>query len=225
MENGLVEVTDKCCEKKEHSVLCHEGFGQSVPPETIVHIIEDTFLSSTKVIELDNFSCGRFIVVGQDTTVCVFSFPKILHTIHPFLSLNHKSVCFTIPFLNKDRARFKLNAIDFLGFSASESKDVIVERTAAVSADIEGLAVFLYFLHDFLRTWTTISSETIDSEHVLFKSFKEPLQRVLLMETNICVAIAILNANNQVANNRYTRAITGKLLVCRFASYFSVSMN
>ena len=33
----------------------HEGFGQSVPPETIVHIIEDTFLSSTKVIELDNF--------------------------------------------------------------------------------------------------------------------------------------------------------------------------
>ena len=54
--------------------------------------------------------------------------------------------------LNKDRVQFKLNAIDFLGFPASESKDVIVERTAAVSADIEGLAVFLYFLHDFLRT-------------------------------------------------------------------------
>ena len=27
-----------------------------------------------------------------------------------------------------------------------------IERTAAVSADIEGLAVFLYFLHDFLGT-------------------------------------------------------------------------
>ena len=26
----------------EHCVLCHEGYGQSVPPETIVHIIEDT---------------------------------------------------------------------------------------------------------------------------------------------------------------------------------------
>ncbi|KXA31747.1 hypothetical protein HMPREF3226_02890, partial [Prevotella corporis] len=56
-----------------------------------VHIIEDTFLSSTKVIEPDNFSYGRIIVVSQDTTVCVFSFPKILHTSHPFLSLNHKS--------------------------------------------------------------------------------------------------------------------------------------
>ena len=91
LNNGLVKVTDKCCKKKEHCVLCHEGFGQSVPPETIVHIIEDTFLSSTKVIEPDNFSYGRIIVVSQDTTVCVFSFPKILHTIHPFLSLNHKS--------------------------------------------------------------------------------------------------------------------------------------
>ena len=39
MDNGLVEVTDKCSKKKEHGVLCHEGFGQSVPPETIVHIL------------------------------------------------------------------------------------------------------------------------------------------------------------------------------------------
>ena len=104
------------------------------------------------VIELDNFSCERSIVVSQDTTVCVLSFPKILHTIHPFLSLNHKSVCFTLPFLNKDRAQFELNAIDFLSLPSSESKDVIVERTAAVCADIEGLAVFLYFFYNFLGT-------------------------------------------------------------------------
>ena len=34
------------------------------------------------------------------------------------------------------------------------------------------------------------------------------------MEANICVAIAILNADNQVANNRHARAITKELLVC-----------
>lgn len=134
----------------EHCVLCHEGFGQSVPPETIVHIIEDMFFSSTKVIELDNFSCGRFIVVSQDTTVCVFSYPRVLHTIHSFLSLSHKSVCFTLPLFNKDRVQFKHDAIDFFSLPASESKDVIVERTAAVCTDIKGLAVFLYFFYDFL---------------------------------------------------------------------------
>ena len=134
----------------EHCVLCHEGYGQSVPPETIVHIIEYTFLSSTKVRELDNFSCGRFIVVSQDTTVCVFSYPRVLHTIYSFLSLSHKSVCFTLPLFNKDRVQFKHDAIDFFSLPASESKDVIVERTAAVCTDIKGLAVFLYFFYDFL---------------------------------------------------------------------------
>ena len=35
------------------------------------------------------------------------------------------------------------------------------------------------------------------------------------METNICVAVAILYADNQVANNRHARAITREVLVCR----------
>ena len=35
------------------------------------------------------------------------------------------------------------------------------------------------------------------------------------MKWNICVAVAIPNADNQVANNRHTRAITRELLVCR----------
>ena len=148
---------------------------------------------------------------------------------------------FTLPLLNKDRVQFKLNAIDFLGFPASESKDVIVERTAAVSADIEGLAVFSNLFHYLFRTRAAISSETVDNKLVLFKPFKEPLQRVLLVETkifvkpneqsqaclnsamarkratkwNICVAVAVLNADNQVANNRHARAITKELLVCR----------
>ena len=35
------------------------------------------------------------------------------------------------------------------------------------------------------------------------------------MKWNICVAIAILYADNQVANNRHARAIGKELLVCR----------
>ena len=101
--------------------------------------------------------------------------------------------------------------------------------------------VFSNLFHYLFRTRAAISSETIDSKSVLFKSLKEPLQRVLLMETkvfvkpneqsqaclnsamarkratkwNICVAVAVLNADNQVANNRHARAITKELLVCR----------
>ena len=72
---------------------------------------------------------------------------------HPSVSVfEHKSICLTFPLLNKDRVQFKLNATDFHSFPAFESKGVIVDRTAAVSTDIEGLAVFFYFLHDFLET-------------------------------------------------------------------------
>ena len=85
-----------------------------------------------EVIELDNFSCGRFTSLVRDTTVCVFSFPKIHHTVHPFLSLNHISQALPFHFSTRIEFIFELNAaIDFLSLPASKSKDVIVERTSA----------------------------------------------------------------------------------------------
>ena len=57
---------------------------------------------------------------------------------YPFPPLNHKTVCLPFPFLNKNGIQFKLNADQFLLLPPSERKDVIVERTAAVGADIEG---------------------------------------------------------------------------------------
>ena len=40
------------------------------------------------------------------------------------------------------------------------------------------------------------------------------MARKRAMKWNICVAIAILYADNQVANNRHARAIAKELLVC-----------
>ena len=41
------------------------------------------------------------------------------------------------------------------------------------------------------------------------------MARKRAMKWNVCVAIAILYADNQVANNRHARAIAKELLVCR----------
>ena len=41
------------------------------------------------------------------------------------------------------------------------------------------------------------------------------MARKRAMKWNICVAIAILYADNQVANNRHARAIAKELLACR----------
>ena len=52
----------------------------------------------------------------------------VKYVFYHFLSLNHKSVCFTLPLFNKDRVQFEFNAIYFFSLPSSEGKDVIVER-------------------------------------------------------------------------------------------------
>lgn len=128
--------------------------------------------------------------------------------------------CFILDDLYKNGIQLKLNAVDFSPLPASESEEVIVERTTAVGTDIEGLAVGGNLFHDLFRARAAISSETIDNKIVLFKPFEESLQRVLLMETDVCVAVAVLNADNQISNNRHTWSITKELLVCMLCIIF-----
>ena len=66
--------------------------------------------------------------------------------------MNHKTVCLPFPFLDENGGQLKLNAINLLRLPASESKDVIIERSAAVSTDIEGLEMFSNLFHYLFRT-------------------------------------------------------------------------
>ena len=175
----------------KHRVFSHAGFWKPVPAESVIHVIEDAFLPSTEVIEFDNLFLGRLVVICKDAAVGVFSFPQVEFAVYPLLSLNHKTVCLPFPFLDENGGQLKLNAAQFHFLPTSEGKDVIVERTASVGTDIEGLAVFSNLFHYLFRTRAAISSETVDNKLVLFKPFKEPLQRVLLVETDICVAVAV----------------------------------
>ena len=54
----LVEVTYECRQQQEHGILCHEGLWQPCPSEAIVHVVKDTFLSTSEVIELHNLAVG-----------------------------------------------------------------------------------------------------------------------------------------------------------------------
>ena len=54
----LVEVPDECRQQQEDGVLCHEGLWQPCPSEAIVHIVEDTFLSTSEIIELHDLAAG-----------------------------------------------------------------------------------------------------------------------------------------------------------------------
>ena len=58
---------------------------------------------------------------------------------------------------------------DFLRLPSPQCKQVIVERTASVGADVEVRAMLLDFADDFLRARTTVGSEAIHTDAVGFQ--------------------------------------------------------
>ena len=47
----------------------HKRFWQAIPTKSVVHVIEETFLVTSKIVEFHDISCTWLIVVGQDTPI------------------------------------------------------------------------------------------------------------------------------------------------------------
>ena len=82
---------------KKHRVFSHEGFWKPVPAESARYVVEDAFPPSTEVIEFNNLSFGRLVVICKDAAVGVFAFPQVKLTVNALLPFDYKTVCF--PFL------------------------------------------------------------------------------------------------------------------------------
>ena len=82
VHDELVEVAYECRQQQEHGVLGHERLRQPDPSESVVHIVEDSFLAAPEVVEFYDFPRSGHIVVGQDAAVCVFPFLQVLLPIH-----------------------------------------------------------------------------------------------------------------------------------------------
>lgn len=68
-------------------------------------------------------------------------------------------------------------------------------------------------IHNVFRARAAVCPETVDGELLPLKSFKESPQRVLLMEAHIGVAVAVLYADNHVADNGHPGPVAKELLV------------
>ena len=112
LHNSFVEVSDESCHKQEYSILCHERFWQSIPAKAIVHVIEDAFLATTKIVEFHDVSCTRLVIVSQYTSVGIFAFPM---SRSPSIRL---CLCMTrrygFPFHFSTRMEFSSNSIPLI---------------------------------------------------------------------------------------------------------------
>jgi len=103
------------------------------------------------------------------------------------LSLDDKTIALAFPFLNENGIEFELDAVNLLRLPSSQSKDVIVERTASVGTDVEMFAMLLYLTDDFLRAGTAVCPEAIYTDVLGFQKSEESLMGVCLMKTHIRV--------------------------------------
>ena len=167
----------------------HEGFWQVCPIRIRHHIIEDTVHSSAKVIAFDNPSHGSLVIICHHAAASTFAISQAKLTICALLPLNEKTTRLPFPFLNKNRILLKHRAVDFLRLPPSGHNGVLLERTAAVGTDVERPAMLLNLFHYFFRARPTVCPEAVDCNNVAFNSLIVPLQRILLVETHIGVAL------------------------------------
>lgn len=132
------------------------------------------------------------------------------------MSLDDKTIALAFPFLNENGIEFELDAVNLLRLPSSQSKDVIVERTASVGTDVEKFAMLLYLTDDFLRAGTAVCPEAIYTDVLGFQKSEESLMGVCLMKTHIRVAIAVLDIDYLVTDNIYARPVAEELFVGRF---------
>ena len=72
-DNGFVEVPYQCGHQQIDRIFSQEGFGQTLPSESVVHFVKDSFLSSTQVVEFYDISDIGFEIIGENAPVGIFT--------------------------------------------------------------------------------------------------------------------------------------------------------
>ena len=67
--DGPVEIVNQCSKQKEDGILCHERLWESVPAESVIHVIEYTLLAATQVNPLCGFSSSLQAIADANITL------------------------------------------------------------------------------------------------------------------------------------------------------------
>lgn len=134
----IEEVLDHGCYQQKHAVLIHERFWKSLPSEVIVHLVKHLFLLAPLVVEYDDFLVFHVPIVGNDATIGVFLFPKMLLAIFSSLPLkNQTAVLYIIERIKRNGQHLTLYVVDFHLFPVRVFHGLLIEGLVSFRTDIE----------------------------------------------------------------------------------------
>src|SRR5574344_868499 len=126
-------------------------------------------------------------VIVETLTVSVFAFPQFKVATVASLSLDDKTIALAFPFLNENGIEFELDAVNLLRLPSSQSKDVIVERTASVGTDVEMFAMLLdldYLVTDNIYARPVAEELFVGRFCIILLRFKELMVKVNIVFLN-----------------------------------------
>ena len=218
--DGLVEVAYQGGEDEEGGVPRHGRLWEPAPSEAVAHVVEDSLLAAAQVVELHDVRRRRPEVVGEYAAVGVLTLPEVGLSVDAPLPLDDEAVGLALPFLHKDGVDFVPDAVDLRLLPSPQREDAGVERFAAAGTDVEVRAVLLDFGHYLLGTRPAVGAEAPDADASGLEPGEDAAQGVLLPESHVGVAVAVLDADGQVADDGHGRPVAGEVLVGRLCVVF-----
>lgn len=128
-----------------------------------------------EVVELQDFPYIRIKIIGQNTSVGVFSFQYFLYVVCSPLSLNDYPVNFAFPLFYSHRVQFVFYSVDYLCPSSSENEHVVIKSGTSVGTYIEIPAMRLDSIYYFLRAGAAIHACPVYKDAVISQSCKDSL--------------------------------------------------
>ena len=101
-----LKFSHECRLQKENGILYYKRLRHTGPSERVVHIFEDTFLTTSEGIKFYNLSFRRDVIVGQ-------------HALASVLALT---------FLRDDGVLFILDTVYLLTMPSTQSQQVVIKR-------------------------------------------------------------------------------------------------
>ena len=90
----------------------------------------------------------------------------------------YKRQALAFPFLNKNGIEFKLDAVDFLRLPSPQCKQVLVERTASVGADVEAVS---YTHLDVYKRQAVVCANDPNTEYAITRALEEGIAEFLMI--------------------------------------------
>lgn len=197
------------------------------PSEVDVLAVEHLLRRAALVVVEDDLLVLHFPVVGQDASVGVLPVEEVelLALALPLPLYDETAVADPVELLEREGLNLVLLVADLHLRPSRLPPHLLIEGIATLGTDVELLGVGGDHFNDVFAVGAAVCTEDPDLQTEVLHQIEEAAQGLGLHETDVGVAVAVLQVDDVAAYRHHAGTVAEEMLVSELASYFSASMN